>query len=86
VQDTIMVKIAQRGAVVIPQKLRQAYDLKTGDVLTLLDLDGVFVLSRRISEVDSIADKIANQLAKQGETLESMLKALREVRERYDQK
>ncbi len=84
--DTMTIKIAQRGAVVIPQKLRHAYDLKTGDTLTLLDLGGVFVLSRRQSDVDAIADRITNRLVERGETLESMLKTLREERERYGQK
>jgi hypothetical protein len=54
-----------------------------GDELTLLDLGGVFVLSPRRSEVDTLADKIAMELAAQGESLESMLIALREARERY---
>ena len=84
-QDTMTVKIAQRGAVVIPQKLRQAYNLKTGDTLTLLDLGGVFVLSRRSSEVDAIANKITSQLVERGETLEGMMRTLREARERYGQ-
>jgi len=84
-QDTITVKITQRGAVVIPQKIRQAYNLKTGDTLTLLDMGGVFVLSQRSSEVDTIADKITSQLVDRGETLEGMLRALREARERYGQ-
>jgi AbrB family looped-hinge helix DNA binding protein len=84
-RDTMTVKIAQRGAIVIPQKLRQAYNLKTGDTLTLLDLDGVFVLSRRSSEVDTIADRITSKLVERGETLEGMLRVLREEREGYGQ-
>ena len=51
--------------------------------MTLLDLDGVFVLSRQPSQVDVLADRIADELAGQGETLASMLQTLREVRAEY---
>ena len=50
----------------------------------MLDLDGVFVLSRRRSEIDALADQITQALTENGETLESMLTALREEREAYD--
>jgi len=51
--------------------------------LTLLDLDGVFVLSRQPSQVDALADRIAEGLTGRGETLASMLQALHEVRADY---
>jgi len=55
--------------------------MQPGDTFTLTDLDGVFVLSPQRSESDAIADKIARQWADDGETLETMLRALREERE-----
>ena len=82
-QDTIQVQLAQRGIVVLPKRLREAYGLKPGDLLTLLDLGGVFVLSPRPSEVDKLAGRIAEALQGQGESLESMLRLVREERERY---
>ena len=51
--------------------------------MTLLDLGGVFVLTPPPSEVDGLADRLTAQLQDRGETLESMLQALREERERY---
>jgi hypothetical protein len=51
--------------------------------LTLLDLGGVFVLSPWRSEVDALADSLREALVEQGESLESMLAALREARQRY---
>jgi len=83
--DTLTVQIAQRGLLTLPSSLREAYNLKPGDYLTLLDLGGVFVLSPRRSEVDSLAEKITARLVEGGETLESMLQALRESRDRYGQ-
>lgn len=82
--DTMMVQMNQRGVVTLPKSIRERYNLRPGDSLTLLDLGGVFVLTPRRSEVDALADRIAQALAERGETLETMLRALREERERYD--
>ena len=83
-EDTMTIQLAQRGLVTLPKALRDAYHLRPGDEFTLLDLGGVFVLSPRRSEVDALASQMAEAFAGQGETLESMLKALRERRERYE--
>ena len=81
--DTITVRVAQRGVVTLPKSIREAYGLQPGDTLTLLDLGGVLLLSPRRSEVDALADRITQALIERGETLESMLRTLREERERY---
>jgi bifunctional DNA-binding transcriptional regulator/antitoxin component of YhaV-PrlF toxin-antitoxin module len=77
---TFTVQVAQRGLITLPKALRDEHGIHIGDEFTLLDLDGVFVLSRRPSNVDALADRLAGDLAQRGETLESMLQALREVR------
>jgi len=82
--DVMTLRLAQRGVVTLPKSLRDTYDLREGDSLTLLDLSGVFVLTPRRLEVDRLADRIRERLAEEGETLESMLLALREERERYE--
>ncbi len=84
--DTISVQLAQRGVIILPKALRDAYNLNNGDQLTLLDLGGVFVLSPRRSEIDALAERVSQALVEKGETLESMLAALREDRERYGRK
>lgn len=78
----ITLKMAQRGVITIPKFLRKSYGMQPGDTFTLLDLGGVFVLNPQRSEIDAIADKIAAQWTEDGETLETMLKALREERDR----
>lgn len=75
--------MAQRGLITIPKTLREAYGLQPGDALTLLDLGGVLVLSPKPSQVDELAERIAAELQAKGESLESMLQALREERGRY---
>lgn len=82
--DTLNVQLGQRGVVTLPKALRESYNLQPGDSFTLLDLGGVFVLSPRRSEIDTLADQITQALTEQGESVETMLKALREERERYD--
>ncbi len=81
----ITIQLAQRGVFTLPKPLREQYDLQPGAEFTLLDLDGVFVLSQRRSQVDALAERIATALTERGETLESILAILREERERYDQ-
>ncbi|MEW5989507.1 MAG: AbrB/MazE/SpoVT family DNA-binding domain-containing protein [Chloroflexota bacterium] len=81
--DTMILQLAQRGVLTLPKNLREAYRLQPGDNFTLLDLGGVFVLSPRRSEIDTLADRITQALVERGETLETMLLALREERERY---
>ena len=81
--DTKVIRVAQRGVVTLPKSLREAYGLEAGDLLTLLDLGGVFVFSPRQTEIDALADRITKSLEAKGETLESMLQVLREERENY---
>ena len=78
--QSFKVRIAQRGLITLPQKVRQAYNIRPGQEMNLMDLDGVLVLSARPSQVDAIADRIAEELGQRGESLESMLAALREAR------
>ena len=76
------VQITDRGVITLPKKLRDAYRLRGGDHLTLLDLGGTFVLSPRPSRIDALADQVAKQWTADGQSLETMLQALREERER----
>ncbi len=77
------VRLSRRGVLTLPKALREKYHLREGDVLTLVDLDGVILLSPRRSRIDTLADRIVQELQARGETLESMLEALRRERERY---
>jgi bifunctional DNA-binding transcriptional regulator/antitoxin component of YhaV-PrlF toxin-antitoxin module len=80
----IILHVAQRGVITLPKALRDAYGIKVGDSLRLLNLDGVFVLTTQPSQVDALADRLAAELRAKGETLETMLRALREERARYN--
>ncbi len=77
------IQMAKRGVVTIPQTLRKQYNLKTGDIFTLIDLGGVFVLSPQRSVIDELAGEITQQMTQKGETLQSMLKLLKNRRKRH---
>jgi len=78
-------QIRSKGTITLPADLRNKYGLEEGEVLNIIDLgNGTFLLSPRRSRVDELADKIRVELESRGESLESMLTTLREVREDYD--
>ena len=83
--ESTTVQMAKRGVITIPQPIRESYGMQPGDTFTLLDLGGVLVLSPRRSEVDVLAEQMRAQWTEEGETLESMLQALREERDRRGQ-
>ena len=78
---TDSLQMAQRGQITFPKPIREKYALSAGTEFTIIDLGGVFVLSPRPSRIDDLAEKIADELRDRGESLESMLLALREERE-----
>jgi AbrB family looped-hinge helix DNA binding protein len=85
--NTFKVQVVRRGLITLPKELRDQSHINEGDTLTLIDLgDGVVVMSPRRSRVDEIANKLAKEWRDSGETLESMLTTLREVRTEYGSK
>ena len=85
--NTFQVQVVRRGIITLPKELRDHNNIEEGDMLTLIDLgDGVVVMSPQRSRVDEIANKLAKEWQDSGETLESMLTSLREVRAEYDAK
>lgn len=81
------VQVVRRGIITLPKELRESNNIEEGDMMNLIDLgDGVVVMSPQRSRVDDIADKLAKEWKDSGESLESMLTTLREVRAKYDTK
>ena len=84
---TYQVQVGRRGVITFPKELRDQNNIVDGEILNLIELsDGVFVISRRRSQIDEIADKLAQEWQDSGESLESMLTTLREVRAEYNEK
>jgi len=86
-KSTYQVQVGRRGVITFPKELRDQNNIADGDILNLIELsDGVFVISRRHSQVDEVANKLAEEWQDSGESLESLLTTLREVRAEYDEK
>ena len=80
------IQIRGKGAITIPVELRRKYGLDEGDIITLIDLgDGSFLLTSMVTKVDSLGDRVAQAMAKEEISLDEILTALDEERERYYQ-
>ena len=77
------VQVRKRGMITLPAELRERYDIQEGDTFRLIDLDGVFVLTRMVSLVPELAREIERLRLEAGLTTEELLEGLREQRERY---
>jgi len=76
-------QVRKRGVVTLPVELREKYGIEEGDTFRLIDLDGVFVLTRMVSLVPELAQEIERLRLEAGLTTEELLEGLREQRERY---
>ncbi len=77
------VQLRERGVVTLPKRLRERYGLGAGDVLSVLDLDGVFVLSPRAAVVPELAAEIERLRVEAGLSTDDLLAGLRAERQRY---
>ena len=78
------VQVGRRGVITFPKELRDQNNITDGEILNLIELsNNVFVISRRRSRVDEVANKLAQEWRDSGESLESLLTSLREVRAEY---
>jgi AbrB family looped-hinge helix DNA binding protein len=85
--NTYRVRVVRRGVITLPKQLRKQSQIDEGDTLTLIDLgEGIVVMSPQRSRVEEHAGKLAKAWLNSGETLESMLSELREVRATYAHK
>lgn len=86
-KSTYQLQVGRRGVITFPKELRDQNNIADGEILNLIELsDDVFVISRRRSRIDGVANKLAQEWQDSGESLESMLATLREVRAEYDEK
>lgn len=80
------IQIGRRGVITFPKELRDQNNITDGEILNLIQLSAdVYLISRRQSQIDQIANKLAKDWLDSGETLESMLTTLRAVRAEYDE-
>ena len=75
-----VVQMRDRGVVTLPKDVRERYGLAAATPLTLIDGDGVLVLSSRVPVVTELARQLAAERAVAGVTVEDLLTAWAEER------
>ena len=79
-----MLRIRRRGIITLPASLRKKYKLEEGQILTIIDLgEGTILLTPKVSQVDKLANQIAEELKDENVNLEDLLQTLNEVRETF---
>ena len=77
----ISLQIQQRGTLTLPTDLINRHEIKPGDILHLIDLDGIFVLTSTVPMVPELAREIERMRREAGLSIEELLTSLREQRE-----
>lgn len=79
------IQVRQRGTLTLPAELREKYRIGVGDTVRIVDLDGIMVLTPMVPMVPALAREIERMRLAAGLSVEELLGALREQRERYHQ-
>jgi AbrB family looped-hinge helix DNA binding protein len=77
------IQVRQRGVVTLPANVREKYRIRAGDMLRLVDLDGLLVLTPMTPMVPDLTREIERLRDEAGLTIEELLQCLREQREAY---
>jgi bifunctional DNA-binding transcriptional regulator/antitoxin component of YhaV-PrlF toxin-antitoxin module len=82
--SAVNIQLRRKGILTLPVSLRRKYNLDENDVFTLEDLgNGSFLLIPQVSNVARVGDRVAEVMAEEDVSLEDMLEALDEERQKY---
>lgn len=70
-----------RGTLTLPKALRKKYGLEDGEPLTLIDLDGAFVLTPKLLAVPKLVAEMERMRQGTGVSVDELLEGLDEQRE-----
>lgn len=79
----LIIQVRNRGTITLPAELREKYNIDSGDILRLVDLDGVLVLTPMVPMVPELAREIEKSRREAGIGIEELLQGIREQRVRY---
>jgi AbrB family looped-hinge helix DNA binding protein len=81
------IQVRQRGQITIPKKVREALSISEGDILTLVQVDEVFLLIPKKLKGAEITDRFTALMEAQGLTLNDLLEDLPQIRkELYEER
>jgi bifunctional DNA-binding transcriptional regulator/antitoxin component of YhaV-PrlF toxin-antitoxin module len=78
------VQVRERGVITLPSELRQKYNIESGKIFKLVDLDGIFAFVPITPMVPELAREIERLRLEAGVSMEELLQDLRAQRERYN--
>jgi bifunctional DNA-binding transcriptional regulator/antitoxin component of YhaV-PrlF toxin-antitoxin module len=78
------IQVRERGVVTLPSDLRQKYNIESGNIFKLVDLDGIFVFVPMTPMVPELAREIERLRLEAGLSIEELLQDLRAQREQYN--
>ncbi len=78
---TLTVQVRERGVVTLPAELREKYEIDSGKVFRLIDLDGIFVFVPMLPIVPELAREIEQIRLEAGLSMDQLLEELRQQRE-----
>jgi bifunctional DNA-binding transcriptional regulator/antitoxin component of YhaV-PrlF toxin-antitoxin module len=82
--NSTIIQIRGKGTVTLPIEFRRKYGLDEGHLLNLIDLgEGAFLLTPTVTQVDRLGDRVAKAMADEEVSVDEILTALEEERERF---
>ena len=78
------IQVRERGVITLPADLREKYNIESGQIFRLVDLDGIFVFVPMVPIVPELAKEIERLRLEAGLSMEDLLVSLREQREKYN--
>jgi bifunctional DNA-binding transcriptional regulator/antitoxin component of YhaV-PrlF toxin-antitoxin module len=80
------IQVRSKGTFTLPSELRRKYGVNEGDFFSLIDLgDGNFLFTPKVAQAKQLSDRITKTLEEDGVSLDDLLTALDEERERFYQ-
>jgi bifunctional DNA-binding transcriptional regulator/antitoxin component of YhaV-PrlF toxin-antitoxin module len=80
----LTVQVRERGVITLPAEVREKYNIETGKIFRLVDLDGIFVFVPMVPMVPELVNEIERIRLEAGLNIEELMESLREQRERYN--
>ena len=80
----ITVQVREFGEITLPSELRQKYNIESGSIFNLVDLDGVFAFVPMTPMIPELARDVEHLRLEAGLSMEELLKNLRAQREHYN--
>ena len=79
-----IIQVRNRGTITLPSELREKYNIDSGDIYRLIDLDGIFVLTPMVPIVPELAREIEKSRREAGLEIDELIRGIREQREQYN--